>query len=304
MLVGSEPASGLYYEVLGSSSEQPAILFIHGGGATGACWRTDLAGGPGWADALAENGWECWVTDWPGTGRSGNRQPLEIEFDDAVDGYRRLLRDVIARPVVLVCHSMGGATTWQLVSREPDLVAGVVSVAGSYPANVAPSSEVLSDDGRHMQVRFADTGVLFNVDRQAMYLYEDAYIYDQGIATSKRFDRARVNALRAGLVGLPPRMLMQRLGVLEGLPVVEDTAGFEGMPIFCLAGSEDPAHTKKIERGTVDLLRGFGADARLSWLPDRGIEGNGHFLMFEDNQADILDVIKEHLTVIAERTAT
>ena len=32
----------------------------------------------------------------------------------------------------------------------------------------------------------------------------------------------RVEELRAGLVGLPPNMLLQRLGVLEGMPVVDD----------------------------------------------------------------------------------
>ena len=55
------------------------------------------------------------------TGRSGNRNGLEITYGDVVDGYRRLLVDVIARPVVVICHSMGGAVTWQLVQHESDL---------------------------------------------------------------------------------------------------------------------------------------------------------------------------------------
>lgn len=300
---GYEPTSGLYYEVLGQPSQRPAVLFIHGGGATGACWRWTPDGHPGWADVLAQRGWECWVTDWPGTGRSGNRQPLEIEFGDVVAGYRRLLRDVIARPVIVVCHSMGGATTWQLVAHEADLVAGVVSVAGAYPANVAPTSEILSDDGRHLEVRFADTGVRFQVDRQALYLYEDAYIYEQAIASSTRFPMDQVERMRAGLVGLPPRMLLQRLGVLDGLPVVDDPSGFDGVPVFCLAGSEDPAHTREIDERTVELLRSFGADAALSWLPDRGIDGNGHFLFFETNRLEVLGVVEEHLHTIVERNA-
>src|SRR5947208_11252894 len=111
---------------------------------------------------------------------------------------------------------MGGAVTWQLVQHEPALVAGVVSVAGAYPANVAPRSEVLEDDGDVARVVFADTGVTMSVDRRAMNLYGDAYVYEQGIATSTRFPRDHVDRMRAAFVGLPPRMLLQRLGVLDG----------------------------------------------------------------------------------------
>jgi pimeloyl-ACP methyl ester carboxylesterase len=289
--VGNEPVSGLYYEILGQRGTGTPLLFIHGGGATGACWRATPDGRTGWADQLAEQGWECWITDWPGGGRSGGRDPLDIEYGDVVAGYRRLLHDVIAEPVVVVCHSMGGAVTWELVQRESDLVAGVVSVAGAYPANVAPRSEVVADDGDVIDVVFADTGVAFRVDRRRMYLYEDAYIFGQAIATSTRFPMDSVPALRAGLVGLPPRMLLQRLGVLEGMPVVDDPAGFAGKPIRLLAGGEDPAHTHDIESRTLEQLRAWGADAELVWLPDLGIEGNAHVLMGEDNSDELLGIL-------------
>jgi len=290
--VGHEPVSGLYFEVLGRAGEgEPPVLFIHGGGATGACFRATPDGRAGWADLLAERGWECWVTDWPGGGRSGNRNPLEIAYDDVVDGYRRLLREVIGRPVVVVCHSMGGAVAWQLVAHERPLVGGVVSVAGAAPANTPPRSEVVADDGQLAEIVFGDTGVRFHVDRRRPYLYEDAYVFDQAIATSTRFPMQHVDAMRAGLVGLPPTMLLQRLGVVPGLPLVKDPANFAGMPIRLLAGPEDPAHTHAIESRTAAVLRGWGADAGLVWLPDRGIEGNGHFLMFESNSAEVLEVL-------------
>jgi hypothetical protein len=108
----------------------------------------------------------------------------------------------------------------------------------------------------------------------------------------------RIEELRAGLVGLPPNMLLQRLGVLEGMPVVDEPAGFEAKRIRLIAGGEDPAHTRGIEDRTVDLLRGWGADAELIWLPDLGIEGNAHFLMFEDNSDQILDILAEQIAVV------
>src|SRR5436190_15985391 len=147
MRIGHEVSSGMYYEILGREGAETSILFIHGGGLTGACFRGDLCGNRGWADLLAERGCEVWVTDWPGCGRSGNRHLIDVEYSDIVSGYRRLLREVIARPVVVICHSMGGAATWQLIEHENDLVQGVVSVAASHPGNIPPRGEILREEG-------------------------------------------------------------------------------------------------------------------------------------------------------------
>jgi hypothetical protein len=98
-------------------------------------------------------------------------------------------------------------------------------------------------------------------------------------------------------------MLLQRLGVLDGMPIVDQPAGFEGKRIRLIAGGEDPAHTREIEDRTIGLLRGWGADAELIWLPERGIEGNAHFLMSEENSDEILDVLEEQLEYVGARVA-
>lgn len=286
----------MFYEVLGRlDDDRPPVLFIHGAGATGACWRATPDDRAGWADLLADRSRECWVTDWPGTGRSGGRDVLDIAYCDLVAGYRSLLRDVLHRPATVLCHSMGGAIAWQLVAHEPELVAGVVSIAGAYPGNLAPRSEVVADDGDVLEVVFADTGVRFVVDRSRPYLYEDAYVSQQAVATSTRFRAEDIPRLRAGFVGIPPRVLLQRLGVIAGMPTVDDSTGFAGMRVRLVAGPEDPAHTRAIEARTVAQLREWGADASLTWLPDLGIEGNGHFPFFEDNSEPLLDVVEQLL---------
>lgn len=293
MNVGHEVSSGLYYERLepAGTQERAPILMIHGGGATGACFRTNLAGGPGWADQLAALGHEVWVTDWPGCGRSGGRQLVDIAYEDVVAGYRRLLRDAIGKPVVVMPHSMGGATAWQLVEHDRDLVLGVVALAASYPGNVPPRSTVLSDDGRTLVARFDETGVEFIVDRERGYIYEDGYVYNQGIATSTRFPMDKVAELRSGFVGLSPTMLQQRIGVVPGLPSVASTESFQGVPIRLVSGTEDPAHTYETEKATAEQFRGWGADVELAALKDRDIVGNGHFLFFEDNEREVLEIV-------------
>jgi pimeloyl-ACP methyl ester carboxylesterase len=297
--VGRERTSGLYYEILGAPERLAApILFIHGGGGSGTTFRATPDGRVGWADLLAQRGYRSWVTDWPGAGRSGYRDLLTLEYADVVDGYLRLLHDVIGEPVVIVPHSMGGAVTWKLVELAPDLVAGVVGIAAAYPANLSRKSQVVSDDGDVVELIFADTGVGFTVDRRTPYTYDDRYVFEQGIARSTRFPMDHVEDLKAGVGAISPRMLLQRVGVIAGMPAIESTAGFAGKRIRLVAGDRDPAHTREIEDRTAEALRSWGADAEVVWLPDRGIEGNAHYLPGELNHEEVLDVVVDELHLV------
>lgn len=288
---GHEPESGLYFEVLGQAGgPDPPVLFIHGGGASGACFRATPDGRPGWADLLARRGVEVWVTDWPGCGRSGGRDALGVGYAEIVAGYVRLLRDFVGRPARLVCHSMGGAITWAVVERSRELVDSVLAVAASYPGNLGPVEEVVADDGTLARIRFGASGVVFDVRRDRLYHYGDAYVNEQALAGSIRFPRGELDAFRASLVGIPPRVLLQRFGHDGGLPRVERTEAFEGLRVLYFTGPEDPAHTREIDARTIELLRTWGADAELLFLADRGIDGNGHFLFLEDNSDELLEL--------------
>ena len=46
------------------------LVFIHGGGHTGACWQMTPDGRPGWPDFFLGRGWPVYVVDQPGRGRS------------------------------------------------------------------------------------------------------------------------------------------------------------------------------------------------------------------------------------------
>ena len=276
-----------------------ALLFIHGGGGSGDAFRATPDGRLGWADLLVEQNFRIWLTDWPGTGRSGYHDLLKLRYDDVVEGYLRFLRDIVREPVIILPHSMGGPITWKLMEVEPDLVAGVIGIAPGYPGNLAAkNSEIITDDGNVITFRFGDTGVLFEIDRGRPYVYDDNYVYKQALGSSRHFPADLIAAMRAGFTGISPFMILQRAGVVPGMPIIEKADGFKGKRIRLVAGSEDPAHTRAIEERTVDLLSSWGADAKVVWLPDHGIVGNGHFLFFELNHEQILEVIVKELKAI------
>jgi pimeloyl-ACP methyl ester carboxylesterase len=177
--------------------------------------------------------------------------------------------------------------TWKLV--ELGLVERVVAIAASYPGNIQPAGEIIFDDGSCVRIRFVATGVEFEVARDRLAYYSDAYVFDQGIAGSRRFPREHLGQFRASLLGLPPLTLLQRLGAEDGLPKVERTDAFRGVAVHYFTGTEDPAHTPEIEERTIELLRTWGADAHLHWL-----DGNGHFLFLEKNSDEILEQVVEN----------
>lgn len=297
--VGTEPTSGMYYEVLGSSSDYPhPILFIHGGGGTGAYWRATQDGSAGWADQLADRGYESWVSDWAGSGRSSHRNVELLDYPDVVEGYIHLLRDVIKRPVVVVPHSMGGGITWQLVERVPELVVGVVGIAAAYPANIQRAGTVVSDDGVNVKAVFADTGLTFRVDRTKAYVYSRDYIEKQAGMDGPLVVEGSLERMMRFPDAMAPRLLLQRIGVLEGMPVVRDSAGFAGKRVRLIAGDHDMAHTREIEDRTVELLLAWGADAELVWLADEGLGGHSHFLMVERKADEVLAVVEKQFALM------
>ena len=112
---------------------------IYGGVHTGSTWTTEPDGKPGWAPRFAEQGWPVYVVDWPGVGRSGFwPETLTTGADQVVDALIALLERT--GPAVLMGHSIGGALSFKVAERRPDLVRAIVALAP--PSMEVPSTTV------------------------------------------------------------------------------------------------------------------------------------------------------------------
>jgi pimeloyl-ACP methyl ester carboxylesterase len=54
-----------------AAAKDVAVVLVHGGGLTGACWETTPDGRDGWYPALARAGWPTYVVDTVERGRAG-----------------------------------------------------------------------------------------------------------------------------------------------------------------------------------------------------------------------------------------
>ncbi|MEQ9125970.1 MAG: alpha/beta fold hydrolase, partial [Alphaproteobacteria bacterium] len=175
-------------------SARSPIVAIHGGGHTGACYLLTADNRPGWACRFAGAGYQVWLPDWPGCGRSG-----DVAFED-LTGERvcRALADVIAAAaaasptgcVTLLTHSMSGALGWRIAELRRADIERIVAVAPGPPGNIQPPADVVSETGTEVVVR--SFGMLRTLQRDRPYVGGAEFVNHKLIGKSRRFpDAAR-----------------------------------------------------------------------------------------------------------------
>jgi pimeloyl-ACP methyl ester carboxylesterase len=67
---------------------------------------------------------------------------------------------------------------------------------------------------------------------------------------------------------------------------IGNPAALSAHPILIVTGDTDPRHPRAVDEATARYL-----GAEFVWLPERGIAGNGHMPMCEDNSDEIAVLI-------------
>jgi thioesterase domain-containing protein len=65
--------------------------------------------------------------------------------------------------------------------------------------------------------------------------------------------------------------------------------------VIIVTGGEDLEHPRYVDEEVANWLSAQGASSQFVWLPDQGIDGNGHMMMMERNSDQIADLILEWL---------
>ena len=247
----------------------PPIVFLHGGGHTGACYRATPDGRQGWADYMAERGWPVVVADWPGHGRAGKVPDLaRMSGLRVVDAARALLDEI--GPAVLLTHSMSGAFGWKLAEQAPESILALVAVAPSPPGNLQPwwSWPAYPEE---QPIRFTRDEV-------------------RHFTASPHFPAEAFEAYYQSLVPESARMYNERLNA-RGLQLrLERVEVVRSVPILVVSADVDPNHPDGADVRTADYV---GAEHLV--LAQRGLAGHGHLMMIEHGNLEIAALILEWL---------
>jgi pimeloyl-ACP methyl ester carboxylesterase len=278
---GLVEAPPTYYEVLepAGGSTKPPMVLISGGAHTGTCYLATADGRPGWAHAFVRAGYKVVVVDWPGVGRSGYIPLDQLTGEVVVAGLGKVLAS-LDRPAIVMTHSMSGAYGWKLIENYGERVARLVAVAPGPPGNIQAVGEVVSETADTVAVRGA---VTLTINLRQPVVSDRNFVEVKLVGKSTQFPRDRIGLYASSLVPIPPRLLFERRNVRGSQLKVGDLSKLRGKRVLVMTGTEDVDHPRKLDESIVEWLNQNAAKADFVYLGDRGIVGNGHMMMLENN---------------------
>lgn len=273
------------------------IVLVHGGGGQGTDWQTTPDGRPGWATRLVEAGYVVYVVDRPGHGRS----PYHPEVVGQMGGpfpYEA------ANGLFFPDEAQAPQTQWTFprTAGSPEVDA-LVAGMGPLPHDLAESQRMDADRLARLLDRVGPA-ILFthSAGGPAGWLTADARPdLVKGIIALEPIGPAfggfpGIGRLDWGLTAAPigykhayatPEEAENAAPANLVIPALKD------LPISLVTGGASAF--AGFAQQVVDFLNTAGAQASWLHLPEHGIEGNGHGLIFEANSDEILEVITQEL---------
>jgi pimeloyl-ACP methyl ester carboxylesterase len=284
----------VYFETFAPAqgSARATVVMIHGGAHSGACYQRTADGRPGWAYVFAARGYRVVVPDWPGTGRSGYLAPDTLDGTTVVKGLTALMRR-LGGPLILLTHSMSGAYGWRLAELNRDLVHAVVAVAPAPPGNIQKMAPVYAETETTIETQASGRRVTIEKDKPVLPTRD--FVERKLIGESRFFPRGRLAEYAASLRPTPPRLWLERQNVHGSQLRVSEPQELAGKRILVITGTDDLDHARDVDGAIVAWLKTHGAAAEFCFLGDRGIVGNGHMLMMEENSDEIAGIIMDWL---------
>jgi pimeloyl-ACP methyl ester carboxylesterase len=288
--IGFAGTPAVYYEFLAPIAEtaKPAMVLVHGGTQTGACYLRTADGRPGWAQAFVRAGYPVIVPDWPNSGRSG-AVPYDALDGNAVCRGIGAVIEAQDAPVILVTHSMSGALGWRVLELYGQRIAKLVAIAPGPPGNIQAQPTVIDENETRIELQALE--LRFTLEKGVPHWSSQPFIEKKIVGSGGRFAREGIAATAASMDVLAPRLVWERLNVHGSQLKVERFDNYRGKPILVVTGSHDIDHPRALDEATADWARANGAAAEFRYLPDFGIVGNGHMMMMEDNSDEIADLV-------------
>ena len=275
------------------------VVLMHGGGFQGTEWLDTPDGRPGWAQRLAEAGYVVLVIDRPGHGRS----PLHIETTGPMgppfsyEGGRQ-----IYFPGDDPRH-----TQWPFSPDDAAAMDEFIAGYGPLPADLE-LSEVMDADRTAALLDWIGPAILIThsasgpdgwliADRRSHLVKAIVAIEPMGPPFAII---PNIGSMKWGVTAAPmkfePHADSPKV-VQNAVPGTFHLPALTGLPILIVTA--EASAFAAASRPTAEFLNAAGATAKILHLPDVGVHGNGHGLIYEKNSDDALAPV---LKWIAEQT--
>ena len=260
------------------------IVLVHGGGFQGTEWLDTPDGRPGWAQRLVEAGYATVVVDRPGHGRS----PLHT---DIVGPMGPPFSYEGGRKIYFPPDPSAKHTQWPFAPDDAAAMDDFIAGYGPLPADLAASEDMDADRLARLLDRIGPAILLTHsasgpsgwlaADRRPGLVVAVVSVEPMGppFADIPNIGRLSWGLTASPLTFDPPRTSPRE--VRDADPATLRLPALDGLPIAVVTG--DTSAFAPASPPIVELLRVGGAAAELLHLPDHGVTGNGHGLIYERN---------------------
>ncbi|MFG2139437.1 alpha/beta fold hydrolase [Streptomyces sp. NPDC048650] len=276
------------------------VVLVHGGTLQGTEWLDTPDSRPGWAQRLVEAGYAVLVVDRPGHGRSPYHPdvlgPMGPPFP-----YEE------GRHVFFPSSAADAQTQWPFDPADADALDAFIAPFGPLPADLAASQEMDADRLARLLDRIGPAIVMTHsasgpdgwllADRRPDLVTAIVSIEPMGppFAHTPGIGTLHWGLTAAPLTYDPPRATPDEARAAD--PSTLRIPALAGIPVAVVTG--ETAVFAAFAPAVVDFLTAAGAAAEHLHLPDHGILGNGHGLIYETNSDQALQPV---LHWLAEHT--
>jgi pimeloyl-ACP methyl ester carboxylesterase len=291
------------------------IVMVHGGGGQGLDWLARPDGGPGWVTYLLQEGYRVYLVDRPGHGRSPFHPDLHGRFPERASTYATVERQFTAPEKAATPYGPVAKlhTEWPGtgVLGDPTVDQVIASQGGSYTADLAATHAHWGVLGGQLLDKIGPSIVMaHSAGGPSCWIYANARpALVKGIVAVEPNGPAFGN-LRWGLTASrleydPPAGDASELQTVEVKPAGPNRDPYkllakprklrhlQGIPIAVVTAPA--SYHYPYDLGSVALLRQCGCTVEHIELEQLGITGNGHFMMMERNNREVLQPILRFL---------
>ncbi|CAM4316991.1 conserved hypothetical protein [Pedobacter westerhofensis] len=275
------------------------VILVHGGLLQGTEWMDTPDGRPGWAQRLSEAGYAVLIVDRPGHGRSHTHPDLSGQPGNAFS-YEE------GEHVFFPPEDKETQTQWPFDRNDDAMLDQFIAAFGPLPTNYRESQEMdtarlsalLDKIGPSILMTHSASGPLgwMVADQRPELLVAIVSVEPMGpaFATTPGFGTLEWGLTAGPVTYFPERKSPEEVRAAD--PSRLQIPALKDMPVAIVTG--EASVFAKNGPAIVEFLNTAGAAASQIHLPDHGVFGNGHGLIYESNSDEALQPVLSWLSKV------